>query len=40
VILDSLVGYLRFDTPTELAVINEIWELDWPFTNLCAPNRT
>lgn len=30
----SLVGYLRFDTPAELAVLNEIWDLDWPFTNL------
>lgn len=30
----SLVGYLRFDTPAELAVLNEIWEADWPFTNL------
>ena len=30
----SLVGYLRFDTPAELGVLNEIWELDWQFTNL------
>lgn len=30
----SLVGYLRFDTPAELALLNEIWDLDWPFTNL------
>lgn len=30
----SLVGYLRFDTPAELAVLNEIWNLDWQFTNL------
>jgi hypothetical protein len=30
----SLVGYLRFDTPAELAVLNEIWETDWQFTNL------
>lgn len=30
----SLVGYLRFDTPAELAVLNEIWEADHPFTNL------
>lgn len=30
----SLVGYLRFDTPAELAVLNEIWDADWPFTNL------
>lgn len=30
----SLVGYLRYDTPGELALLNEIWELDWRFTNL------
>jgi transposase InsO family protein len=30
----SLVGYLRYDTPTELAILNEIWDADWPFTNL------
>lgn len=30
----SLVGYLRFDTPAELAVLNEIWDLDHGFTNL------
>ena len=30
----SLVGYLRFDTPAELAVLNEIWDADWAFTNL------
>lgn len=30
----SLVGYLRFDSPAELAVLNEIWEADWRFTNL------
>ena len=30
----SLVGYLRFDTPAELAVLNEIWDTDWTFTNL------
>ena len=30
----SLVGYLRFDTPAELAVLNEIWDADWQFTNL------
>ena len=30
----SLVGYLRFDTPAELALLNEIWDLDWRFTNL------
>lgn len=30
----SLVGYLRFDTPAELAKLNEIWDTDWQFTNL------
>jgi hypothetical protein len=30
----SLVGYLRFDTPAELTALNEIWDLDWQFTNL------
>jgi transposase InsO family protein len=30
----ELVGYLRFDTPAELAVLNRIWELDRVFTNL------
>ena len=36
----SLVGYLRYDTPTELELLNEIWELDWRFTNLlCAQQK-
>ncbi len=30
----ELVGYLRFDTPAELEVLNAIWELDRGFTNL------
>jgi len=30
----TLVGYLRFDTPAELAVLNRIWDLDHRFTNL------
>lgn len=30
----SLVGYLRFDTPAELALLNQIWDLDHGFTNL------
>lgn len=30
----ELVGYLRFDTDAELALLNRIWELDWRFTNL------
>ena len=29
----QLVGYLRFDTEVELAVLNEIWELDGVYTN-------
>lgn len=29
----ELVGYLRFDTDTELEVLNAIWELDRHFTN-------
>lgn len=36
----GLVGYLRFDTAAELAVLNEIWDLDWKFTNLlCAQQK-
>ncbi len=36
----SLVGYLRFDTPAELAVLNRIWDLDRTFTNLlCAQQK-
>lgn len=36
----SLVGYLRFDTPAELALLNEIWDLDHGFTNLlCAQQK-
>lgn len=30
----SLVGYLRYDTPAELALLNQIWDLDAGFTNL------
>ncbi|MGH8997411.1 MAG: integrase catalytic domain-containing protein [Acidimicrobiales bacterium] len=30
----ELVGYLRFDTPAELALLNRIWALDHGFTNL------
>lgn len=30
----ELVGYLRFDSDAELAVLNGIWELDRVFTNL------
>ncbi len=36
----SLVGYLRFDTPAELALLNKIWDLDHQFTNLlCAQQK-
>lgn len=36
----SLVGYLRFDTSAELGLLNEIWDLDWQFTNLlCAQQK-
>lgn len=36
----SLVGYLRFDTPAELRLLNEIWVLDQRFTNLiCAQQK-
>jgi hypothetical protein len=35
-----LVDYLRFDTPAELKVLNEIWALDQRFTNLlCAQQQ-
>jgi len=30
----ELVGYLRFDSTAELALLNRIWELDRVFTNL------
>jgi hypothetical protein len=29
----ELVGYLRFDTPQELSVLNDIWALDRVYTN-------
>jgi transposase InsO family protein len=29
-----LVGYLRYDTPAELKLLNQIWALDQHFTNL------
>ena len=36
----SLVGYLRFDTPAELVLLNKIWDLDRHFTNLiCAQQK-
>jgi len=30
----ELVGYLRFDSPTELQLLNKIWDLDRGYTNL------
>lgn len=35
----ELVGYLRYDTPEELATLNEIWELDRLFTNYLLPQQ-
>jgi len=36
----SLVGYLRYDTPAELKLLNKIWALDQRFTNLvCAQQK-
>ena len=35
----ELVGYLRYDTPTELGKLNEIWELDRVFTNYLLPQQ-
>jgi transposase InsO family protein len=35
----ELVGYLRYDTPSELAKLNEIWELDRIFTNYLLPQQ-
>lgn len=35
----ELVGYLRYDTPAELAKLNEIWELDRLFTNYLLPQQ-
>lgn len=36
----SLVGYLRYDTPEELNLLNKIWDLDRQFTNLlCAQQK-
>ena len=29
----DLVGYLRYDTDSELEKLNQIWELDRGFTN-------
>lgn len=35
----ELVGYYRYDTPAELAKLNEIWELDAKFTNYFLPQQ-
>ena len=35
----ELVGYLRYDTATELSKLNEIWELDRVFTNYLLPQQ-
>lgn len=35
----ELVGYLRYDTPAELELLNEIWELDRVFTNYLLPQQ-
>ncbi len=35
----ELVGYLRYDTASELATLNEIWELDRVFTNYFLPQQ-
>ena len=35
----ELVGYYRYDTPAELAKLNEIWELDAVFTNYLLPQQ-
>lgn len=33
------VSYHRSDTPAELAILNEIWELDRVFTNYLLPQH-
>jgi len=35
----ELVGYYRYDTPAELAKLNQIWELDALFTNYFLPQQ-
>jgi len=35
----ELVGYLRYDTAAELALLNEIWEHDRVFTNYLLPQQ-
>lgn len=35
----ELVGHLRYDTPAELTLLNEIWEQDRVFTNYLLPQQ-
>jgi hypothetical protein len=35
----QLVGYQRYDTASELALLNEIWEHDRVFTNYLLPQQ-
>ncbi len=35
----ELVGYYRYDTPSELAKLNEIWQLDAVFANYFLPQQ-
>ena len=35
----ELVGYQRYDSPDELALLNQIWELDRVFTNYLLPQQ-
>jgi len=35
----ELVGYYRYDTPAELAKLNQIWELDATFANYFLPQQ-
>lgn len=35
----ELVGYFRYDTPAELDLLNQIWELDRVFTNYLMPQQ-
>lgn len=35
----ELGGYLRYDTPAELELLNQIWELDRTFTNYLLPQQ-
>lgn|GEM_PF-1687980 len=35
----ELVGYLRCDTPAELELLNQIWELDRISPTICCPSK-